>query len=363
MSKTKIILVGGFLGAGKTTMLWKAAKHLADQGKRVGLITNDQASELVDTKFLTNTGGVTAEVSGSCFCCNFPGFTEAIQSIADQGIDTIIAEPVGSCTDLSATIMQPLKDIWKDRLSVAPLSVMADANRLKEILDGGDSGLHKSAAYIVRKQLEEADVILINKVDLLTPQEAKELKSRTEEAFSGASVFTVSAQEDVNIENWLNQVEKEEVSGTHLLKDIDYDTYAEGEAVLGWLNATVALSGSDKDWAAVMTNLLEHLSTTFDEGHHAVGHVKALITEKTNFVVGNVVGTKDTLKVRGTSNGDDSVTLTLNARVEMSPKELEEIVKGELASMTKEGIEADVQVLKCLQPGRPNPTHRYDKVI
>jgi hypothetical protein len=47
----------------------------------------------------------------------------------------------------------------------------------------------------------------------------------------------------------------------------------------------------------------------------------------------------------------------------MSPKELEEIVKGELASMTKEGIEADVQVLKCLQPGRPNPTHRYNKVI
>jgi G3E family GTPase len=50
--KTRIILVGGFLGAGKTTLLWESARKLTEQGKHVGLITNDQASELVDTAFL-----------------------------------------------------------------------------------------------------------------------------------------------------------------------------------------------------------------------------------------------------------------------------------------------------------------------
>jgi G3E family GTPase len=52
----KLILVGGFLGAGKTTLLAEAAKRLAKEGKSVGLITNDQAPELVDTRLLTGIG-------------------------------------------------------------------------------------------------------------------------------------------------------------------------------------------------------------------------------------------------------------------------------------------------------------------
>ena len=52
MKKTRLILVGGFLGAGKTTMLWETARRIMDSGKRVGLITNDQAPDLVDTAIL-----------------------------------------------------------------------------------------------------------------------------------------------------------------------------------------------------------------------------------------------------------------------------------------------------------------------
>ena len=360
--KTKVILLGGFLGAGKTTMLWNVAKHLSDQGNKVGLITNDQASELVDTKFLETSGGATAEVSGSCFCCNFNGFTDAIQSVRAKGANIVVAEPVGSCTDLSATIMQPLKEKFQSDLSVAPLSVLADANRLKDILAGGDSGLHKSAAYIVKKQLQEADYILINKIDLLAFEETKNLVEETKKAFPKAKVFAVSAQEDYNIEAWLSQVIADESAGTHLLNDIDYDTYAEGEAVLGWLNATVSLESKNTDWGEFIRVLLSKLGTRFDGNGQAVGHVKILVSEKTNFVVGNLTGKKDTLKVRGASNCDEKVVMTLNARVEMSPEELESIVKEELSSTAKDDVDVQIDVLKCLQPGRPNPTHRYHYV-
>lgn len=50
--RTKVIFTGGFLGAGKTTFLYSVAKKLHKQGLKVGLITNDQADELVDTVFL-----------------------------------------------------------------------------------------------------------------------------------------------------------------------------------------------------------------------------------------------------------------------------------------------------------------------
>ena len=52
MKTTRLILVGGFLGAGKTTLLWEAAHRIMENGQRVGLITNDQAPDLVDTAIL-----------------------------------------------------------------------------------------------------------------------------------------------------------------------------------------------------------------------------------------------------------------------------------------------------------------------
>lgn len=127
MNRSKLILVGGFLGAGKTSLLWKASQLLDQQGARVGMITNDQATNLVDTAFLQRGRGLVREVSGSCFCCNFNGFADAVSYIAEKNPGgVILAEPVGSCTDLSATLMQPLKDQYTDTVDLAPLTVLAD---------------------------------------------------------------------------------------------------------------------------------------------------------------------------------------------------------------------------------------------
>ena len=93
----------------------------------------------------------------------------AIENNTNERRDNMkIAEPVGSCTDLSATIMQPLKENFDDKLDISPLTVLVDPERLKAMLEGGTSGLHASAAYIVEKQLEEADIIVITKTDLLS---------------------------------------------------------------------------------------------------------------------------------------------------------------------------------------------------
>ena len=184
MKTTRLIMIGGFLGAGKTTLLWETARRIMAQGKQTGLITNDQAPELVDTALLSHNQIKVAEVSGSCFCCNFNGFVDAIQQVRHEAAaDVIIAEPVGSCTDLSATIVQPLKENLKRELLVSPLSVLADPLRLSDILDGGNADLHPSAAYIFRKQLEESDIILISKSDLLDSDELSETEK------TGRSVF------------------------------------------------------------------------------------------------------------------------------------------------------------------------------
>ncbi len=361
--KTKIILVGGFLGAGKTTLLGEVARKLSQMGKQIGLITNDQASELVDTVFLEHIDTAVLEVSGSCFCCNFQGFTDAIAFINDkEAMDVIIAEPVGSCTDLSATILQPLKDKFTESLSIAPLSVLVDPAQLTDILDGKMSGLHMSAVYILKKQLEEADLIVINKTDLLNPEAVATLKKRTAEEWPWAKIYAVSAKTGEGLETWLNEVMQCSEAGIHLA-EVDYDVYAEGEAVLGWLNTTVKLQSKLANWDSFAENLLKALNRRFKELNATIGHVKLLIKTGNCFVIGNITGSQNSLNVRGSAGEGKEAVMTLNARAQMEPDTLKAIVLEEISKAGGNNIISEFVAVKCLKPGRPNPTYRYDHIV
>ena len=363
MKTTKLIIAGGFLGAGKTTLLWEVAQKLIKQGLSVGLITNDQAPELVDSKLLSLNNLQVTEVSGSCFCCNFNGFTDAIQKIrADVAADIIIAEPVGSCTDLSATIMQPLKKYWTRELQTAPLSVLADPIRLNAILAGENAELHPDAAYIFRKQLEESDIIVINKTDLLNNEQIEDLKQRTSKAFSDATIMTVSAIKGTGIDEWIKQVTSQNTAGKRLV-EIDYDIYANGEAVLGWLNGTISLRGANTNWDTFTKALLADLAKEFDKNDLPVGHVKVIAENDNKYIVGNITGRSETLSSRGSAGESDYIKLIINARVETSPERLDQIVRSTLNNLCNEQYEMEVIAWRYLQPGRPQPTHRFTEIV
>jgi len=363
MRTTRLILVGGFLGAGKTTLLWEAASRIMNDGKRVGLITNDQASELVDTAILLHNEIKVAEVSGSCFCCNFNGLISSMEQVREEAnADVIIAEPVGSCTDLSATIVQPLKENMKSELLISPLSVMADPAHLTDILNGGTAGLHPSAAYIFRKQLEESDIILISKADLLEANDLVLQKEKVKLSFPGADVMTVSAITGEGIEAWLKEVINRTDAGNRLA-EVDYNIYAEGEAVLGWLNSSIELSGELTDWDIFARNLLNDLSQQFDSLSASVGHVKIILEAGDNYLLGNLTGPRETLNFRGSAGTSSNARLTLNARVEMNPKKLEKIIRESINTSTKGNLKFKIVALRSLSPGRPNPTYRFDRIV
>ena len=137
----RYIMIGGFLGAGKTTAVAQLARRLRDQGLRVGLITNDQGNELVDTAMLASQGFAVEEIAGGCFCCRFNSLLEAARSLsATTRPEVFIAEPVGSCTDLVATVTYPLRRIYGDEFTVAPLSVLLDPVRALRIFGLAEGG-------------------------------------------------------------------------------------------------------------------------------------------------------------------------------------------------------------------------------
>ncbi|MEN6347009.1 MAG: GTP-binding protein [Armatimonadia bacterium] len=365
MPQTRIILVGGFLGAGKTTMLARAATALVEQGKRVGLITNDQAANLVDTAILEQARLQVQEIAGGCFCCRFGQLLEtAEQLVAEMSPDVIIGEPVGSCTDLSATVLQPLKDLCVDSYRLSPLSVLVDPQRLRSVLaPEHPSPMHASASYILRKQLEEADLIVINKQDTLTPAEQQQLAAATAEAFSGKPIHLCSALTGEGVAEWLEAVMADVEAGAHIV-DVDYDVYAEGEAVLGWLNASATVTAATGiDWQALARKLIELIQQAAAARQAEIAHVKLSLTAEGQGVA-NLTSTSGTPTVRGEIEGNPvTVSLVLNARVQMSPEELRSIVEGAFAEIAGDGHDLEVETLHSLSPGRPVPTHRYASVV
>src|SRR6201993_1246423 len=177
MNRIRFVMVGGFLGAGKTTTLARLARHYTGRGQRVGLVTNDQAQDLVDTTSLRAQGFSVEEVAGACFCCRFDDLVDKVGRLQEaERPDIILAEPVGSCTDLVATVVQPLRDLYGDRFEVAPYPVLfKPSHGLRILRNEAGTGFSPKAAYIFRKQLEEADAIAINRIDEITPEVSAEL--------------------------------------------------------------------------------------------------------------------------------------------------------------------------------------------
>ena len=359
--KTKLYMIGGFLGSGKTTLLCALAARAVQEGIRAGLITNDQAAGLVDTEFLKKQGVPVEEVSGSCFCCNFPGFIQAVQKLQEHA-DVIFAEAVGSCTDLTATIIQPLEDKYKDFLSVMPFTVLADPERLGAVLAGKNAGLAADAAYILRMQMEEADFILISKADTLTEKERRDLIFRTKKKFPLAEVLCISAKEGEGVDRWIEMMEESAIVPGRHPAEVDYDRYAAGEAALGWLNMTFDLPASDQNRKEQVETFLGGMADYLEKENIAVGHIKLMLENEAGWVKGHLTGGRHTLRIEEMSDGTDSrkpMQAILNARVETSPENLVHMAVERVQEVFSGSGDISISRISALRPGRPNPTWHY----
>ncbi|HEV3119164.1 MAG TPA: GTP-binding protein [Gemmataceae bacterium] len=363
MTRLRFLMVGGFLGAGKTTTLARLARHYMSRGRRVGLVTNDQAQDLVDTNSLRSQGFAVTEVAGACFCCRFNDLVERAKQLQDEERpDVILAEPVGSCTDLVATVVQPLKDIYGQQFQVAPYAVLfKPSHGLRILRDEPGAGFSPKAAYIFRKQLEEADAIVINRIDELPATDLAELAQLLEKYYPSAPVLRVSAKTGQGFEGLIEFLDQDGDFGRRIL-DIDYDTYAEGEAELGWLNSSVHLAFPRP--AALDTLLIEIVSglrDRFNEQRLEAAHLKAIGLCDNTFGVANLVSNSTEPELSLPSRTDVSdVEVVVNARVASDPAHLECLVRRAVdeACRRRHGT-MRVRTMQSFRPGRPQPTHRY----
>ncbi|MGC3968326.1 MAG: GTP-binding protein [Pirellulales bacterium] len=291
MKRLRYVMIGGFLGAGKTTLIGRLAKTYADQGLRVGIVTNDQAHGLVDTLSLRAQGFDVGEVTGACFCCKFNDLVRVVGELSStERPDVVLAEPVGSCTDLAATVMEPLKHLYSAEVELAPLAVLLKPEHGEKILgDAADVGFSSKAAYIFRKQLEEADLVVVNKIDKLAPERAGRLVEMLKEQYPGKATLSISARTGAGVDALAKQLL--EPAQTRLsTPEMDYDVYAEGEAELGWLNCTVKVAAPAATAVdAALLDFVKRLADACREAGAEPAHLKVLASADDVSAVANWV--------------------------------------------------------------------------
>jgi G3E family GTPase len=364
--KARYIMIGGFLGAGKTTSVARLARRLTDRGLRVGLITNDQGNELVDTAMLRSHGFATEEIPGGCFCCRFNSLVEAADRLsAAARPDVFIAEPVGSCTDLVATVTYPLRRMYGDSFSIAPLSVLVDPVRALRIFGLEPGGkFSDKVIYIYRKQLEEADLIVINKCDLLNEARLAALRQLIMANFPEAELIQISARNGTGLDAWFNRISDGD-QGPGTAMDVDYETYADGEALLGWLNCTAQVSAAGSFEAnAFLTQLAIHLQQRLSDQGAEIAHLKMTLSPDEglgDLAVINLVR-NDFIPELSQELPDPiaSGQPIINLRAETSPSTLNNAVQAAFEHCRHENPQMTVTLehLEHFRPGKPTPTHR-----
>jgi Ni2+-binding GTPase involved in maturation of urease and hydrogenase len=334
---------------------------------KVGIITNDQSENLVDTiivrQMLSELGVPVQEVVEGCFCCKFDELINQMDKILAHHPDILMGEPVGSCTDFVAAVANPIKIHYQQAFRFAPFSTLVDPDRARSLLlDESPTHLPEDVAYLFRKQLEEADLVVLNKIDLLNSDQASQLQSAVAERCPGKEILFVSAKTGSKMDTWLDLLLSGKPGAGTVLSQIDYDRYAHAEAVLGWLNSAVRLTAAGSlDAGKFLLAMLAEMRNSFQVQNAEIGHVKCAVTGGGRTVWANLTHLEAEPVISDPQFGTlPGGTLMVNARVHMQPQALEAIVRDTLAAVCDRfKTRCEIEDLQCFSPAYPNPPYLF----
>lgn len=360
----RFMTLSGFLGAGKTTTLVAAARALEEQGHRVAVITNDQGTDLVDTRLVRSSLDAVAEVTGGCFCCRFEDLATVVERLLHDGdVDAVIAEAVGSCTDLQATVVRPLRKFYPDQFTLAPLTTVVDPFRLRAFARAAERGEPESdLSYLFSRQLLEAEVLAVNKVDLVDDRTREGLLADLRRRHPTATVVPYSAKTGAGLDELLATWRRPDHGGADVDLEIDYERYAAAEARLAWLNQEFLIEAGTGgfvplDWGR---RVLGGLAEAMRSAGAVVGHAKLTVDSDGGLTKLSITGTGDAPSV------DDAVTVpvgagtsTVNARIACEPEVLDRAVLDAVAQADAAlGTRSQARAAHSFTPAYPRPVHR-----
>ena len=180
---TKIDIVSGFLGAGKTTLIKKLLAE-AFQGEKLVLIENEFGEISIDGGFLKDSGVQISEMSSGCICCSLVGdFNKALKEVHEQfHPDRILIEPsgVGKLSDVIVAVENTVKDVPDMKLN--SFVTVADATKVKVYM--------KNFGEFYNNQIESAGTIILSRTQKLSQEKLEAAVALLREKNPDAAILT-----------------------------------------------------------------------------------------------------------------------------------------------------------------------------
>ncbi|MBP1908747.1 GTP-binding protein [Methanolobus bombayensis] len=206
----KIIIVSGFLGSGKTTSIIRMGNHFKNKGYSVAVLVNDIGDVGVDGQVISNNGLKSKEIPRGCICCTLKYALEANISLVQAQFDPdiLLIEPTGVAFPLRVK-EQIEKMEFGPEVSMGPIISLIDGSKFGELME------HSGDAII--KQVQNADIVVLNKQDLLERDQLAEIKYAIKGFNPDSILFTLSMEaDDGSFNSFMDEIESSVVTkGEH----------------------------------------------------------------------------------------------------------------------------------------------------
>ena len=196
MDKIRFMVVSGFLGAGKTTTMIALAEHLNKSYGETAIIANDLGANLVDTNLTQTSGCTVAEIASGCICYQMDNTIDQIRRLRDKDGAVFVMSDIPGCgVGALDHVYHRLAEDCADEFTLSPFTVVVDPERLRMIMpERADINLPEELVYLLKLQLEEADLVVLNKADLLEEADIHRYVDFLKTACPDIPVIVISAR-------------------------------------------------------------------------------------------------------------------------------------------------------------------------
>lgn len=341
-AKAKYMVTSGFLGAGKTTAMIAFAKSINRRCGKAAILANDLgASNIVDADFTATTDILTTQISGNCICYQHENLVDKLNQLVSQGATVIMSDIPGCGIGALDHVYIQLEERRPGEFELMPFTCIVDPLRLRMIMpEAAELNLPPEMRFLLEAQMAEADLIVLNKIDLISREQIEKSTAFIQSSFPETKLLTMSALTGEGVDEVVDYLMQNRSAAKH--KDIGYgsEAFIAAESLLSWYNRRVFLEEMDDravDFNAVVSDVFEEIREGLKDKKGNVPHLKAFASGKgDDFIKASLIGVDyETEYARRLAKPYSAISLIINARAAADSQDMADIVDNALEAVSE----------------------------
>ena len=271
----RFVVFSGFLGSGKTSTMMALTQYFTDHHGKAAMISNDLGGQgLADYRLALFCGCNASEITGECICFCHKDLMERLNTCYDAGCELVISDIPGFGVGALEHVYHGMEEDYPGQLELGPFTVLVEPRTVSLLRCGQGDDM----ASILNAQLMEADLIVLNKCDLLTKEEQFDAVTWLSAAFPHAGVISISALKGDGLEELSQAMIQQKASMHH--PAIDYEDaalqHAMGKLSEYYLQYRAEVCCNDFDGNAYLLSLGKRIQEDIQKTGCEIPHLKLL---------------------------------------------------------------------------------------